>query len=395
MKKQMKGLVLSFEGHDVVVLTPDGQYVRVKKPNAACAIGMEISFEVTAAGGMDFGRYLHQLKARLSWLMPKRPLLQGAMAVVLVGVMGVGSWAYPAGQLYMDVNPSVGLTYNVYHRIIKTESYNADGAKVIAGLKIYGKPLAEGVTDTFKAIDEKGFLKDGEDEVSNVVLGYTDAVVANEAAEAIGQVVETVQKPVNMATVAVKPQTLKQAEPKQTPVSAAIEQQKEPPKPLKIDRVEKVKQKIEIKKAEKKRLEAEQAKPNETVTKPEILEKPIKPEKTVKTEKVIKPEKNEKPLQPAKPEKPEKPEKQDKQDKPDGVKAPVEQPSIQKQFQDELEALEKLILDLQSERDAILSSEMGKKEMDKQLKRIDKKLEQLEKRLNKLKQEKEQNITGS
>lgn len=386
MKKQMKGMVLSLEGRDVFVLTPDGQYLRIHKPKTPCTVGMEISFEVTAAGGIDASHYLYPLKAAMSWLVPKRPLLQGAMAVMLIGALGVGSWAYPAGQLYMEVNPSVGLTYNVYHRIIGTESFNADGAKVIQGLSIYGKPLAEGVTDTFKAMDDQGFLKSGEEAVSDVVLGYTSEAVAKEAAEAIGAVVETVQKPVNMATVAVKPQVLKQAEPEQTPVSAAIKQQKEPPKPLKNDRVEKVKQKIEAKKAEKKRLETEQVKPKDTVDKPEIQPKPeknIKPEKPIKQEKPIKPEK---PVQPPKPV---------KLDKSNGVKVPVKQPKLEPKLQTEQEQLEKAILELQIERDAILNSELGTKEKDKQLKRIDKKLELLEKRLNKLKQEKALNITGS
>ena len=360
MNKKIKGMVMALDAQEALILTPDGQFLRVKKPADTCVVGMEILCEVpdeNAKKTLSLGRVL---KTAADNLVPRRPLLQGVLAAAMVLSLGVGSWAYPAGKLYMEVNPSVGLTYNVYHRIIGTESFNADGAQVIQGLAIYGKPLAEGVTDTFKAIDEKGFLKNGEDEVSDVVLGYTDAVVADEAAEAISQVVESVQKPVNLASVSVKPKVLKQATPEQTPVNAAIQQQKEPPKTLKNDRVEKVKQNVAAKKAEKKRLEAEQEKKRNEA-------EPAK--------------------QPAKPEKIEKPKVNIKPEKPQ----PVEKDKLRA----ERRQLEKLIEALIAERDGILNGELGTKEKDKQLKRIDKKIEQLEKRLKKILELQESNVTGS
>jgi hypothetical protein len=377
MKRKIKGIVLSIENSHALILTVDGQFVKVKSSIEPCFIGMEIVGEVREVSStwrIDCKHWVEGLK---------RPIFQLAIAMVLTLVVGVGSWAYPVGRIYMEVNPSVGLSYNIYHRVIGAESYNADGAGVIKGLSIYGKPLSEGIADMFRTIEKQGYIKTGDAEMSGVILGYSDDEVMVEAVSAIGKVSEEVQKPVVVAAVEVTQDSKRisqnaaksaktdlEKSVEWTPVKVAIAKKKESAVSTKDKETLKSQQK-EIER-EVSRLSAQST--ADIIKENEQNVKQMKDERIETVKKKIEVRK----------EKKKDEEKKKKEpvvtDKPIKSKKTVEKSTVDKQ----IEKLQTELAQLRIEREMLSQSELPKKEKVKQLKRIDKQIEHLIKQLDEL-----------
>lgn len=184
MKKNIKGMIMSIEKECAIVLTPDGQFLKTKVKSGTRFIGDEISIDINER---------HWIWEQVEGLLSAfhRPVLQVALSLALVMVGGIGTWAYPAGHIYVDVNPSLGMSYNIYHRVIAMESFNEDGTKVIDKVSFYGKKVSEGVEETLKVMNSEGFIKNEAEGVSGVLIGYTDAKIEKEV---LGSVLETSEK---------------------------------------------------------------------------------------------------------------------------------------------------------------------------------------------------------
>ncbi len=203
MKKEINGMILAIEDGYATVLTPDGQFLKHKLSKESCYIGDEITFET--ALNLD-------LATRNEWFRQtfRRPILRTAFSLGVVLTSAITSWAYPTGHVYMDVNPSIGISYNVYHRVIGVQSFNADGETVLDSVSLYGKSIEESVETSLIAMNDKGFVKD---ETSGVILGFSQdsASVKESVVEAVSTVVEKVEKTIEVSSVKVERTAAKQA----------------------------------------------------------------------------------------------------------------------------------------------------------------------------------------
>lgn len=215
MNRQIKGTVMSIENGFAIVLTPDGQFLKSKLPDEACFIGDEIAFG--GKTGFDWSALLSWREAVL-----RKPVLQGSLAAVMLLTTGLTSWAYPAGHVYMEVNPSIGITYNVFHRVIGLESFNEDGEQIKQAVDVYGKSIEEGIKASLMAMDDKGFVKENS---SGLILGFSEEnkAIHQSAMDAVGTVVEKVEKPLNVASLTVDQKSSKRASNMGTsPINVAI-----------------------------------------------------------------------------------------------------------------------------------------------------------------------------
>lgn len=220
MSKQSKGMVLEIQNQMATVLTSDGQFIKTKVPKTGCVIGDEIAFEMDSSKSSVVKTFLDQLGVLNPVKSPHLNLQFAAVVLCLVG--GSVSWAYPAGHVYMDVNPSLGITYNVYHRVIGVESFNEDGQAITSGLTSYGKSLEETIESTLLLMNEKGFVKD---QSSAVILGFSEenANVKAEAVKAVGTAVDKSQKVIEIASVQVaKSETSQAKDIGASPIKVAI-----------------------------------------------------------------------------------------------------------------------------------------------------------------------------
>lgn len=196
MKKNIKGLIMSMDKDCAIVLTPDGQFLKTKVKSGSCFIGDEIAIEINER---------HWTWPTLEGLLPafRKPVLQVALSLALVMVGGIGSWAYPTGHIYVDVNPSLGMSYNIYHRVIAMESFNEDGAKVKDKVSFYGKKVSDNVEETLKVMNSEGFIKSEAEGVSGVLIGYTDSKLEKEVLGSVLETSEKIKKTVQVASLKV------------------------------------------------------------------------------------------------------------------------------------------------------------------------------------------------
>ena len=136
-----KGVLLELEGGSAVVLTPQGEFKRVRVPSGTCEIGDEISYAEP-----------RQAPVWMRWGMAA-----AAAAVMLVAApFGYQAWslAQPVAVVTVDINPSLELTLNKRDEVLKAHALNADGAALLKGLDVKRQAVDEVVAVvTAKAVE--------------------------------------------------------------------------------------------------------------------------------------------------------------------------------------------------------------------------------------------------
>lgn len=212
--KKYQGLVMRIDGQVVTVMTNSGLFLKTAYQGHE-VIGDEIEFLAS----------LEPVKPS-KWGVPKwahsktfaRALVASLLLFTATGV----SWAYPVGQIYVDVNPSLGLSYNIYERVIGVKSFNEDGKVIQSDLDVYGKSIKDSVEKTMLLINDLGYVKDNE---SPVLIGYSESKESVKAAtaSALTTVVEKVEKPLSIAEVSVSAEEVSSAKTKETsPIKEAL-----------------------------------------------------------------------------------------------------------------------------------------------------------------------------
>jgi len=124
-----KGILLEVEGRTGIVLTPSGEFRRVRLPAGELAVGDEIPVSETES----------RIRDRASgWVT-------AAAAVLLALLVGYWQWnlTRPAALVMIDINPSVQLTVNGRSQVIQAEGLNEDGREVLAEVVWRRQPVED------------------------------------------------------------------------------------------------------------------------------------------------------------------------------------------------------------------------------------------------------------
>ncbi len=148
----MKGIIVDRKGKHAVVLTGDGSFMKIGN-QAHYRPGYEIEFEKPYRSG--------------SRILAKISSIAAAFLFTLGLSYGVYSYTTPYSYVDFDINPSVELTANIYDIIIKTETFNEDGEKLLQNSNLNNRKLDEGIARLVGSAIEQGYLKT---ETGNTVL---------------------------------------------------------------------------------------------------------------------------------------------------------------------------------------------------------------------------------
>ena len=148
----MKGIIVDKKSRYAVVLTGDGSFVKIHN-KAAFKIGYEVEFVKP-----------YQLERSL---LAKVSSIAAVFLFTLGLSYGVYSYSTPYSYVDIDINPSIELTANIYDIIIKTETFNEDGEKLLQKHKLNFKKLDAGIAELVGSAIEQGYLKA---EAENAVL---------------------------------------------------------------------------------------------------------------------------------------------------------------------------------------------------------------------------------
>jgi hypothetical protein len=147
-----QGTVMELDRRTAVVLTPDGQFIRVKR-QAKFGIGDEVGYSTSV-------RAIPRVRQRL--------FQAGALASAMLLIM-IGLWMFrtPPVVAYvtMDINPSLELGLDAKMRVRELRAVNTDAEAIVAGLKYRGQNLETVMNELARRLVEKHILTLEEGEV--------------------------------------------------------------------------------------------------------------------------------------------------------------------------------------------------------------------------------------
>ena len=141
----MKALVISHENGGTYVMDREGCF-RFVKGHSSRPIGSE----------MELGR--------VSVINFNTLAAIAACLVLSLALSGFGIlWNTESYSVYVDVNPSVELVFNNLNRLKAAKPLNEDGADLLEGLSLKGRP-EEIVVQLIKAAEEHGYINEADEE---------------------------------------------------------------------------------------------------------------------------------------------------------------------------------------------------------------------------------------
>lgn len=150
----MRGMVMEVKGNILVVLTPQGHYIRVKNPGGA-VIGESVPCD-------------NPIVPRIVWVPRKAMALAASFMLICTVSLSAYGYSQPFGIVSIDINPSMTLTYNWFEQVISVETLNADAKELLPNPKtLRNKPVLEAVETVVSAASQAGYLKP---ELANVIF---------------------------------------------------------------------------------------------------------------------------------------------------------------------------------------------------------------------------------
>ncbi|MED4903245.1 anti-sigma factor domain-containing protein [Parageobacillus thermoglucosidasius] len=143
-----KGIVLEFDDEFVTLLTPDGEFIQVKK-ESECEIGEEIEAGIVQKPNV------------------RRRSLRYIMSFVAAAVLLIATLLrFPSDEVYaymsIDINPSIEIGVNEQLKVIKLKAYNKEGKKIVSQLVHWQKKAFIDITKEIIELSmKKGYLQKG------------------------------------------------------------------------------------------------------------------------------------------------------------------------------------------------------------------------------------------
>ncbi|RFU70986.1 hypothetical protein D0469_03315 [Peribacillus saganii] len=160
-----KGVVLAVDNRYVTLMTPEGEFIKMKrKRRGSYKVGEEIEL-VTSRESYRGTSFLG--------IAPKKVYIAGAAAALLFGITYLPFFNNNNVSAYMtiDVNPSIEIGLNDDLEVIKLNGLNKEGKRILRGIDDWKQ---QNVNDIAKKIlletESRGFLKKEKEVVFSTVL---------------------------------------------------------------------------------------------------------------------------------------------------------------------------------------------------------------------------------
>jgi hypothetical protein len=185
-----RGLILEVKEKHWILLTPDGDFVKVPRTNLRAEVGEEVFFQEERKG--VYGR---------KWL----PALSAAVAAML-GVFFV----YPQMQpnearaetyIYLDVNSSIAIGLNEEQNVVRVKPLNESAQKLIQETDWQNEYVGDVVVELIKTAKDKGYVHQ-KDRV--VLSGFEE----NKSKTALKELEQTIKEEIKKENLNVDVHTL-------------------------------------------------------------------------------------------------------------------------------------------------------------------------------------------
>ncbi|MFC4076277.1 anti-sigma-I factor RsgI family protein [Salinithrix halophila] len=180
-----KGIVMEVGHKHWVVMTPEGEFLKVPKQEREVDMGEEIHFA------------LEKKPFLLSfWTRPTSWMTGGLAAAVLLLALLNPFWdpakAHAESYIYIDLNPSLELGLNQDREVVRLRALNPEAKRLVSGMDWEGAKAADVVVDVLNLAKKAHYL----DHKERVLISEVDSIKEPEKAsgEALSLIKEEVQQ---------------------------------------------------------------------------------------------------------------------------------------------------------------------------------------------------------
>lgn len=152
------GLVLSINKNKANMVTPSGEFVKVKIKDTIPKVGETFSGELAK----DF-------------TIPKLPIVAASLAFMLLFSGTAFAYYTPTSSVIVEINPSIMLKLNMFNRIIDSSPLNDDGETVLKEIKLKNKSVNEGLENIVDEAKKENFINENYVKSDKAVTLYVDS----------------------------------------------------------------------------------------------------------------------------------------------------------------------------------------------------------------------------
>jgi hypothetical protein len=173
-----KGIVMEITSKHLIVLTPQGDFLKIPRSGRICQVGEEISFRTAGFRRRSVFTIASAMTAAVVFCV-----------ILFAGLGGRVADANPVvAYVTVDINPSVELGIDSANVVREARGLDEDGSELLRSITLTGQPLETATVTIIEAIEQKGYL---DAERNEVIISSTKAFEEAEVDEsAIGETVK-------------------------------------------------------------------------------------------------------------------------------------------------------------------------------------------------------------
>lgn len=153
-RKRVKVLVMETSEDNMVLLTREGEYVKVPGKGHSCSPGMEIEVEIPT-------------RKKLFPLLPAAGMV-AALLIFLVLSLIQPAGATPEAYLALDINPSILFSLDENARVTEAEGFNEEGERILARLELEEAGILEALEAILEAAHQDNYLS--KEKINHIIL---------------------------------------------------------------------------------------------------------------------------------------------------------------------------------------------------------------------------------
>ncbi len=148
--ERVTGVVMETKGNHVVLITPKGEFKRVRITGKLPGIGEEVHIPVARKRFFNL--------PRASWAAVAAAVILLLSASPLLTVLNQPP-EFATAYVSIDIGPSIELTRSNRENVLEAHAYNSEGKKILEKLNLKGMKIDEAVTSITREAVEMGYIQ--------------------------------------------------------------------------------------------------------------------------------------------------------------------------------------------------------------------------------------------
>lgn len=141
-----RGIIMEIHARHWIVMTRDGEFVKIPKTNSAAQIGEEIRFEA------------ERETKRRPWMMVASAAVAAVLGMFFVFPQFFANQAHAETYVYLDLNPSIAIGLDKNQHVVQIKPLNTSAKKLVGKIDWQDKKVDEVALDLIDHAKRDGYL---------------------------------------------------------------------------------------------------------------------------------------------------------------------------------------------------------------------------------------------